>query len=258
MLGWLGTRPPAAGAEVDASYWEETVKNSERFAILRNPEDGTPVEFWTPDVRQANVRLKANEQTVIPSEAPAFAIFLATARHNPATIRAAFHTQLKAAHFRNWHPQCVEFWRTLTIETHKLPRSSDGTKRIELDERGHPIRQKVMRHLFDPRKHLPSARKQTRSAQRKDLWLGLAANDVVEAGLILGKRSVEGAFLLKYSPNYHTLHNAQRSAKRRLDELDDAAGRLDKNLAHWIDQSVNLEAMAFFRAAAGEDHSTQE
>jgi hypothetical protein len=112
-----------------------------------------------------------------------------------------------------------------------------------------------VRHLFDPAKHLPATKKPTRSARRKDLWLGLAANDVTESGLTLGKSSVEGEFLLKHSPSYHALHNAQRTAKRRLNELDDAAGRLDKNLAHWNDQSVMLEAVGFFKAAAGENPS---
>lgn len=64
--------------------------------------------------------------------------------------------------------------------------------------------------------------------------------------------------MLKHSVSYHMLHNAQRSAKRRLDELDDAAGRLDKNLAHWNDQSVKLEAVGFFRAAAGNSLKTSE
>jgi hypothetical protein len=120
MLEWLGTTS-AVGTEVDASYWEKIVKNTERFAILWNPDDRTPVEFWTPEVREANVRLKANEQAVIPSEEPAFAIFVASARHNPVTIRAAFHTRLKTAHFKNWHSRCVDFWKTLTIEIQRLP-----------------------------------------------------------------------------------------------------------------------------------------
>ena len=81
--------------------------------------------------------------------------------------------------------------------------------------------------------------------------LAKAAHDVATAGLPLGKGSVEGAFLLDHSPSYDALHNAQRSAARRVKELDLAAGRLDKNLAYWNDQSAKLQKMGFFQAAAG-------
>lgn len=252
MLRWLGTKPPLQGGEMDASYWAKVAMATERLAIRWNPEDRTPVEFWTPEIRDANVRVKPTELVVIPSEDPAFAILVVSARHNPATVRAAFHTQLKAGQFKKWHPRCIKFWKALTIESHQFPRNPDGTKRIELDERGHPIRQKVVHHLFDPERDLPSAKKPTRSARRRNPWLGLAANDVATAGLPLGKGTIEGAFLLGRSPSYDALHNAQRSAARRLKELDDTVGRLDKNLAHWNDQSAKLQKMGFFKAAAGE------
>ncbi len=250
MLRWLGTRPPVSGQKMDALYWARVAKDNARLAVRWNPDDGTPVEFWTPEFRDANVRVKASEQALIPSDDPPRAIFMVSARHNPATVRAAFHTQLKS--FKKWHPQCVAFWETLTIETTRFPRNPDGTDRIEIDERGFPIREKVVRNVFNPKRDLPSPVKPKRSARRKDPWLGLAARDVVTAGRPLGKNTPEGVFLLGHSPNYHALHNAQRSAETWLKELDETAGRLDKNLAHWNDQSAELAAIGFFRAAAGE------
>jgi len=250
MLRWLGTKPPVSDKEIDASYWAQISDTMARFEILWN-EDRSPADYWVPEFREANVRAKPDEVAVVPSEVPAFAIFMISARHNPATVRASFHTQLKAPQFKKWHPPCVDFWRSLTIESHRFPRNPDGTKRIELDERGQPIREKIVRHLFDPKEHLPSAEKPTRSARRKDLWLGLAANDVAIRGLPLGKGNAAGAFLLEHSPGCDALRNAQRSAARRLEELDKAAGRLDKNLSHWNDQSTKLEKAGFFQAAAG-------
>lgn len=249
MRQWLGP-PPVPGEKMDADYWAGVSKENERLAVRWNPEDGAAVEFWTPEIHESNVRVKASEQALIPSDDPPLAIFMVSARHNPATVRAAFHTQLKS--FKKWHPQCVAFWKTLTVTYPQLPKNQDGTDRLEVDESGKIIYEQVTRNVFDPRNDLPSPVKPKRSARRKNPWLGLAANDVVTTGLPLGKRTAEGAFLLDHTTSCDALHNAQRSAETWLKELDETAGRLDKNLAHWNDQSAELASIGFFQAAAGE------
>ena len=128
--------PPVPGERMDADYWVGVSKEDERLAVRWNPEDGAAVEFWTwaPENRGANVRAKENEQALIPSDDPPLAIFMVSARHNPATVRAAFHTQLKQ--LSEWHPRCVAFWKTLTITYPRLPKNKDGTDRVEVDESG--------------------------------------------------------------------------------------------------------------------------
>ncbi|MGO9202359.1 MAG: hypothetical protein ACLQM8_17670 [Limisphaerales bacterium] len=238
---------------MDAGYWKAISEKAERFPVLWNPETGTPVQYWVPEREALDARAKPDEIAVIPSDEPGFAIFLISARHYPATVRASFHTQLKRRNFEQWHPRCVEYWKTLTVEFPQLPRTPDGRVRIELDAQGYPIREKVIRRLFDPERHLPPRDKPAKSAARKDPWLGLAAFDVAREGLPLGKGSAEADFLLNHATDYNALQNAQRSATRRIEELDEIAGRLDKNLDHWIKESVRLKHLGLFDAAAGSD-----
>jgi len=260
MQRWLGTPAPAEGTKMDASYWRKVSTASQRLPIqwqLRNgaggQEERIASEFWTPKIHGSdNVRVPANERAIVPSEMPAFAILLVSARHNPARVRGVFQTQLKAPQFRKWHPLCVEFWKTLFHEKMGVPINPDGSLRDEVDAQGKMIYERVKIPLFRPNEHLPSLRKPVRVAWLKEPWLGLAANDVVLEKLPLGKGSNEGAFLLERSRSYHALRNAQRSVARRLTELDGSAGRLDKNLGHWNDESERLASSGFFRAVAGD------
>jgi len=208
-----------------------------------------PVEYWAPDSRFLGVQAKQSEVAVIPSEEPGYAILLVCARHNPATVRAALHTRLKAGPFKEWHSRCVEYWKSLLIERPALVTNPDGS--VALDGNGRRIYRKVALPLFNPARHLPPATKPAKSGRRVDLWLGLAANDAVAAGEGLGKRGVKGELLLEHCVSVSALWNHQRSAAKRLAELDGAAGRLDKNLTYWNDKSTELAAMGLFEAAAG-------
>jgi hypothetical protein len=229
--------------------WGTVMKKAGRLAILWNPNDRTPVEHWAPDSSSAGIQAKLNEVAVIPSEEPGHAILLVCARHNPATVRAALHTRLKTGQFKEWHSRCVEYWKSLVIERSELVCNPDGS--VALNGSGRPVYRKVALPLFNPARHLPPATKPAKSGRRFDLWLGLAANDAVTAGDGLGKRSVKGGLLLENCASVSALWNHQRSAAKRLAELDGAAGRLDKNLTYWNGKSTELAAMGFFEAAAG-------
>ena len=255
MLGWLHTAPPGSGEKMDAVYWAKVAKNHERLVVWRSP-DGTPVEFWTPENPADDgdrIRAKMDEQALLPSDDLPRAIFMISSRHNPATVRAAFHTKLKAAQFKKWHPEFVAFWKTLTVSFTQLPKNRDGSDRVEFDERGKIIYERAKRPVFDAREHLPAPHQPRRSTRRKNAWLGLAAHDVVAGGLPLGKNTTEGAFLLGITTtSYDGLHNAQRATQKWLRELDESAGRLDKTLGHWNNESKKLASCGFFKAAAGE------
>ena len=232
--------------------WSVAMEESGRFAILWNGEGYVPVEYWAPQSSSGNVRAKRNEVAVIPSDNPGFAILLVSARHNPATVRASFHTHLKSGLFRQWRSRCVDYWKTVTVESSEFVRNPDGT--VAADENGSPLRRPVLRYLFNPEKHLPPKKKAFRSARRSDLWFGLAANDVVVRGLVLGKTSAEGAFLYGLSKTmpYATLRNHQRSAARRLKELDQSAAHISEALARQNRENAKLAKSGFFDAAAGE------
>jgi len=233
MQQWLGTKPPALGKEMDAKYWAKVARENKQLAILWN-QDGTANESWKWANSEVNVRVDESEQSLIPFADPPLAVFMVSGRHNLATVRAAFHTQLKAK--KNWLPRCVAFWKTRTLESKEPPRNPDGSKRIEIDEKGFPLLEKVARPVFDKKKDLLSFGNLKRRARRRNEWLGLATNDVVRDGLPLGKRTAEGEFLLRQpATTCDTLYNAQRSTEKWLKELDDAAGRLDKQLAYRID-----------------------
>ena len=230
--------------------WRAAMKDSGRFGILWGGEDRKPVEFWAPEFGSEIVRAKRNEMALIPSDDPGSAILLVSARHNPETLRASFHTHLKMARFKVWHSRCVEYWKTVTVETLELVRNPDGT--TAGDENGRPLRRPVRRHVFHPERDLPPKAKAVRSARRADLWLGLAADDVVAAGLALGKGSAEGAFLYGLCKDYAALKNPQRSAALRLRELDQGAEALREALARQSEENARLAKLGCFAAAAGE------
>jgi hypothetical protein len=229
--------------------WREGMKGSGRFAILWNGEDHTAVEYWAPQVDLAGFRAKRDEVALIPSDDPGSAILLVSAKHDPAAVRASFHTHLKTGVFQKWHSRCVEYWKTLKIESSEVVRNPDGT--IPADEKGLPVRRPVLRYLFNPGRDLPPKRKGVRSARRADLWFGLAANDVVGGGIALGKTSAEGVFLYARCESYAAMRNHQRSAAARLQELEEAAGPLQEALERQCQTNSTLAKMGYFEAAAG-------
>jgi hypothetical protein len=222
-------------------------------------------QFWTTDPAAGSTRLKKDQVWVIPSNEPPFAIFLAPASCDKERLLAALHTQLKAPQRQEWFPRCVDHWKTCTVADTELVRKPDGT--IQADSRGLPLRRRVIRPLFDPEKHSPSKETPHKSATRTNLLLGLAANDVVRQKHSLSKTNPDVIYLQKQTeswasetstkmPSWHRLRkslselrNHQRSAKRRLMELDTQMGRLDKKLDRCIEQSTELAQRGFFRTA---------
>jgi hypothetical protein len=246
--------PPGGGPYVDSRlaksclsiYFDTRFGRDQLLAVLKAKR-----QFWESAPFLGTKRLGMDEVHIIPSDEPPFAIFLAPATCNKDRLLAAFHTQLKTPQRKKWFPRCVEHWKTLKVEIPKTVRSPDGS--TQADARGFPVRVKLTRALFDPAKHLLSKNTTPKSARRVNPWLGLAANDVVEACLPLGKTSEGGAFLLDRCASSSDLRNHQRSAARRLRELDTSFGRADKNLAHWLNKSATLAQMGLFVAAAGKN-----
>jgi hypothetical protein len=246
-----------------------------RQAILAALENQKP--FWTPDPVFGNIQFNPDDVYVIPSDMPPFAILLAPARCDAARLQAAFHTQLEASQYRNWLARCVKHWKTVKVRTPTPRRNPDGT--LQLNESGRVVYEPVTRYLFDPEKHLPPAQQAHKSASRDNLWLGLAANDVVRKRMSLFKKTPETDCLVKQTKAWdgeskraaasakrdfskqrqaqkrahHELRNHQISAKKRLDELDKHFGRLDKNLDHWITENAKLARSGVFVAAAGDN-----
>ncbi len=250
----LDTHAPVAG---HASYWDRPAlrhclsiyfdtraSRDQLLAVLREQP-----EFWKPAPDSGTKRLARSEVRIIPSDIPPFAIFLAPATCTRHRLLAAFHTQLKAPERKKWLRRCVRHWKTQRVEFTEPVRNPDGT--VQGDANGFPLWKKVTSPCFDPAKHLRPKSNAPKSAGRVDDWLGLAANDIVKAGQVLGKKSEEARCLLARCGTLSELRNRQRSASRRLHELDDFFGRPDKNLAHWVQQNKEIAEMDFFAAAAG-------
>lgn len=248
VIRWLQLPRACIEAESESGvvYWQNIVKKSRRFGVCFHHETCKPIETWEPTESSTDIRPMQGEVHVIPSFDPAFAIYLIPARHNLLTIRRAFYTQLKSAKFKEWHRRCVEYWKTLTCEMTRFPKNPDGIKRIERDGTGQLVREKFVRPKFEPKVHLPPKAKPGKSAKRVDLWLGLAANDLVGGGIPFGKSSVEGRFLREQAESWETLRNHQRSAATRLKELETRYGRLDKKLAYRIKETVERALDSFF------------
>ncbi len=231
-------------------YFDTTLTRDTLLAAL----EAEP-QLWTPDPDSGSSRLKSGVVHVIPSDTPPIAIFIVPATSDAIRLRAAFCTKLKVTQRKKWHPRCIAHWKSLQI-IDQIPRlRPDGT--IEIDENGLPVRETIIRNLFNPEMDLPSARKATKSAGRADPWLGLAANDIVHQGKSLF-RSSEAECLLTHCkgrrPNRrfktdnkdyrrrrqdrqdrrYELRNHQKSAEKRLKELDRIFGRLDKKLDQCI------------------------
>lgn len=221
---------------------------------------------WCPVAGLPDPRARSAEDSdkprVIPSADPPFAILILSARNNRERFRSAFSSQLKGPQMKRWHQVCVTYWKTVMIEVEVTERNTEGCS--NLDSRGFPVRRKELRPLFNPTVHLPPKAKAKRPATRADSWLGLAAYDVVLNGGSLFDNSVEVKFLLplcekldtkvahhiRRKMGCHELRNHARSAEKRVKELDDLFGRLDKTLAHWIGKNRNLAEAGFFAAAA--------
>jgi hypothetical protein len=223
--------------------WHTKMKNNRRIPILWSGEDHVPVEYWVPSA-DAGVRAKGNEIAIIPSEQPGIAMLLVSARHNPSTVRGVFHSHLKSSQFKEWYRRCVDYWKTVTVEVSEPVKNSSGAALV--DANGIPLWRQAVRHVFDPKRHLRPKQKQHRSAKRTDLWLGLAGNDVVTDGVVLGKTSPEGRFLLEYRNNLTELLNRQRSAARRIKELEAPAATLPEALALYAEENFRLAQAGFF------------
>ena len=209
MTRWLG--PP----------WEDG-----NYVLARQP-----TEHWTPDLTNRQ-RPMPGEVRLLPSNDPAFVILLLPATYNRDMFRSVFQGKLKKEQRDKWLPACAKFWKTLTVTIERFPRNPDGTKRIECDPSGQVIREKVVKHRFDPKVHLPPKQKRGKSGARRNLWLGLAACDVVSAKEPLGKSSPSACVLRESCESYAALFNHRQTAKSYLNELDESFGRLDQNLAH--------------------------
>jgi len=201
-------------------------------------------QCWGSNPRSGSTRLKRSQVWVIPSNDPPFAIFLVPANCDKERLVSALHTQLMSSRRREWFPRCVDHWKTCTVNDTELVRDRDGS--IQIDARGFPVRRRVIRHLFDPTKHLPPEQKPRKSAGRHNLLLGLAANDVFQQKHSLSKSNQEVTFLLEQTKSLTELRNLQRSARRRLVELDAKMGRLDKSLDRCIQENESLGRIGFF------------
>ena len=236
MKDWLGGPP----SEADAN---------KPIAVRELPPRGRPKEppeHWTPDPDSGGSRPKPKEVHLLPSDDPALVILLLPAKYNRAVFRSVFQGQLKREQRDKWLPRCVEFWKTLTHTDERYLLNPDGSKRSVQD----------VTRRFSPELHLPKETKRGKSGARKNLWLGLAACDVVRMGASLFEKSQPVDFLLvnmgasavaskdaynvRRKRSCHQLRNHQDAAEAYLNELDASLGRLDKNLAHWLQQNARL------------------
>ncbi len=249
MIEWLGLPKIEDASEYD---WKKIAAAKNSFAVLWNPGTREPQDFWTPDANTKTLtsRPKQHEIHVVPSNVLPFAILLVPATHSPVTFRAAFHTQLKKARFDKWFPSCVAHWKTQTVEIPIASHNADGG--FKRNAKGFQVYEKIVRFLFDPKEHLPQKQKTAKSARRVNPWLGLAANDVVCRGQSLLKKTPATDFLCKFCAagnsaepfairrrkSSYELRNHQRSAKERLDELDNLFGNLDKALDDCLDENT--------------------
>lgn len=206
---------------------------------LALPKQKPPLDYHVP----------SQEVHIIPTSQPAYAVCLLPATYHPLAFRAAFHTQLKAVQSTQWHRRCVDYWKTLTFPNLELKMHPNGTLDVES---GCLVYETITRHFFRPELHLPPTTKPTKSSRRKNPWLGLAANDAVREGQSLEKYNPLSDVLLRHCKTSQELRNSQRSAMKRLQELDKYLGRLDKLLSYWIQKNTALDSFGFFSAAAGE------